>query len=137
MVVAEPAPLAVRPQDVYQEAADRIYGESLEVIEGVQMFWAIFGEECATQDDPPEEWVDEYGQDRARKLFKLAKAGLLSKQEAPMGVHVAMAHAQSVLRARAARDEKASNQTLNIGTLIQYPRAEALYPSREVDDETE
>lgn len=128
--------------DIYEAAADRVYGESLEVMEGVQMFWRLMGDEALESNEPPAEWVDEYGPDRALKLFRLAKAGMLTKQEAPMGVHVAMAHAAAVMKAKASKNAEKGHQTLNIGTMVQfpgaaelYPGAPAGYPTREVDDD--
>lgn len=118
---------------VSREVEEEIFGESLEVIRGIQMFWKVFGEEWAGESEPPDDWVDEYGLEKARKFFKLAKAGLLGRQEAPIGIQAAMGHAQSVLRSRAA--EEAGPKTLSIGTLVQMPAPAALYPSREVDDE--
>lgn len=141
-----PAPLAKRDEtDILADAEERIYGESLEVMEGVQMFWRIFGDDVLlAADKPPDEWYDLFEGDveRGDKMFRLAKTGLLTKQDAPMGIHVAIAHAQSVAKVRAARQDAKGSTTLNIEqAVVQFPGAPSLYPgeskypSREVDDE--
>ena len=116
--------------EAIKEMEDSIYMDSLEVVEGVQSFWKVDAKD-ACNEDPPDSWVDEYGAERAIKMWRLAKAGNLTKQEAPMGIHAALAHAQSVMRSRSS--EQAGGKTLNIGTMVNMPPLAQLYPEREVD----
>lgn len=118
-------------KDVQKEHEDLVYEESLSVIEGVQLFWAVKPEEMQLTQAPPH-WVDRYGsQAVANKMFALAKTGYLNKQEAPIGVHISMEVAKAVLKKKSA-DKAPEVSRLLIGNAVEMLPVQTIYPTREV-----
>lgn len=83
---------------------------------------------------PLPEWIEQYGEKEAERLFRLAKSGQLSSNQAPAGLKLAAQVALGIMKARAT--EKGGSKTLNmvvveIGSNLnprEYPEEEWVDP---------
>lgn len=99
--------------------------ESLQVLNGALKFNEVEHDD----EDPPDEWVERYGATKATKMLKLAKAGKLPANMAPVGIKVAQQVATGILKARG--DGNAPRQ-LNV-QFVQFQAPVVNYPVREVE----
>lgn len=113
--------------DRIRSMEDELLEESLEVVEGALMFAHI----APDQKEPPEEWVERWGREKAERMFRLAGYGLMANKDAPVGIKVARDIATGILRNRAT--EKMGPRELNVA-FVQMPMA-ALpqYPEKEIE----
>ena len=122
---------------VFREVEDELYGESMEVIQGVLQFAEVdFHADPNGDGPPPREWVDRWGLKKARKLYKLAVIGNMPKSEAPLAVDIAKSVAMGILKARSKDAE--GLKRLNIDEVhVHMPAPAQLYAEKEVHDDDE
>jgi hypothetical protein len=75
---------------------------------------------------PPQEWVDELGEEGAKRRLRAAQAGWMSKKDSPVAVQVASALVVGIGRSRAASNQ--GPKTLNV-QLIQVSAPLPQFPS--------
>lgn len=76
-----------------------------------------FAEVSPQQEDPPEQWIEEYGAEGARQRLAIAKLGYLPTSVAPNGFKLAQQFVIGSMRGRAYRVKVAQNNlnvTLNL-----------------------
>lgn len=62
--------------------------------------------------EPPADWIEEVGLERATERFRCAQAGWMTRKDAPVGVQIAMQLGVGILKSRAQKDVGA--KTLNV-----------------------
>lgn len=87
---------------------DELLVRSLNVVEGAMAFAEIE----PTDSDPPAEWIEQLGEEKARIKFRIARAAWMAAKDAPVGIKVASALAVGIIKAKAT--EKAGPKQLNI-----------------------
>lgn len=97
---------------------DRVMEKAASVVEGSMGFADLTPEDIASE-TTPESWKARYGADADRR-FNLAKMGLATASQAPIGVKVASATLNGMMKAMAS--EKAATTTFN-AVIIQMPSA--------------
>ncbi len=112
--------------DRLQEVQDEILERSLFVTDGAVRFSEV--EEGAVM--PPQEWIDELGEEKALIRFRAAKAGWKSAKEAPVGIKVAMQMASTIIKAKAM--EQAPARTLNVA-LVHWSTPLPQFPEQEIE----
>jgi hypothetical protein len=90
-------PKAARRRDL-QALEDGLFEQASDLIRGA-MHFADFDPE-AWPTEPPPAWVEELGFERANRLLVAAKAGWMSKKEAPVGLDMARSVHASITKAR-------------------------------------
>ena len=82
--------------------------------------------------EPPQEWIDEMGPEKAIKCLRVAKAAWLGSKESPMALKLASTTVASVMKARATRDHKEAPR-FNVA-VVQLPAAAPVeFPKLKVD----
>lgn len=79
--------------------------------------------------NPPEEWVEQYGEKEARIRYKLAVAGSMNVSEAPFALKMATQTMVAVLKARASRS---APRPLSL-QLVQITAPLPAFPEKEMD----
>lgn len=110
-----------------QDAEDEVYLQALTVAHGVTLFTEV----NPLDEEPPDEWVEKWGVERAQKLFEAAKYGHYTRKEAPIGVQMAVDMAKSERRARS--NIEAGPKTLNV-SVVAMPKFDDNYKIQEVED---
>lgn len=96
-IVMDQGPSEARAMDL-KSMEDDLFLQSADILNGVLRFADINPEDATL---PPQAWIDQYGEERAFKLLTCAKAGWMSKKEAPVGIAVAESIHRSITKARA------------------------------------
>lgn len=99
---------------------DDILRTSMETVQDA-MFWQdVFpvGESEAPA-GPPQQWVDELGEERARRRFRVAMAACMNAKDAPVGLGMARATFMGITKVRAA--SKVGSPTLAI-QFVNFPQ---------------
>lgn len=84
-----------------------------------------------TSEEPPEEWIEEHGEDGAWRRFRQTKAGQLPSAHAPAGLKVAMAVTMGVIKSR----EVKSGPKLNVAIVQLSEQPQANYPVQDIEHE--
>lgn len=87
--IAEPVAKKVDPFDRLKELEAEVLEDSLKVVSAALAFPDAIGEDGSLVEAPPEEWVEQYGEDGARRRFVIARAAAMSGREAPVGLKLA------------------------------------------------
>jgi hypothetical protein len=90
-----------------EEIEDKLLSEATNMMSAVVAFPEV--DPAATE--PPESWVQEYGQEEAEKRLRVARLGWLPGKDAPVGISIAKDVANSIRKARSERHE---TPTLNL-----------------------
>ena len=78
--------------EVIENIEDELYREGCEILAANMAFADLtppkieFGDDAAPAPGPPAEWVEQYGQKKAERRYRLAMAGWLSDSDAPSGM---------------------------------------------------
>jgi hypothetical protein len=104
------AKLTKRKKEMFEIIEDRLYANSVGVLEGVTAF-AELDPVPLPKEDPkssqqyafqmPEGWVERFGKEHAAVRFRLAKAGWMNQSEAPVALKLAAMTVTGIARARA------------------------------------
>lgn len=92
---------------------NELFRKALETVDGAVSFVEL------DPDNPlaiPQEWIDELGDERAKRKHNAAVAALRSNKEAPAGLKIAENIAANIIRARAA--EKSASVTIGIEKVL-------------------
>lgn len=116
-----------------RDIENQILADSLVVVRDAIDFHSIEADEKAV----PAEWVEELGEERAKRKFRVAKGAWMSTKDAPNGILVAMKMASAIVSARSA--EKAAPKALSITWIQQAAPGEvaAAYPELVVEAQKE
>lgn len=125
LATKEEARLAARHK--MEEIEDELYVEALDTVRGLMKFSDL----DPTLEQPPEEWVYEYGAAKALKMYKLAQMGNMCRKDAPIGIQVALDLAKSERRARAHQEAPATKLAVAV---VVMPKPGDMFPIVEVDD---
>lgn len=81
------------------------------------------------RDEPPDEWIVEFGEKEAKRRYTIAKASWLSAKEAPIALSIAPKLVLGIASVRAKRNEVKNPVTINniVGVQIPSPQ-EVDYP---------
>lgn len=100
--------LAQKPENRLQRLEDSILERSLNTVSA-----ALYWEDIQQGDtEPPQSWVEELGEEGAKRRFTVAKAAWESAKTAPVGLGMARATAMGITKVRAL--SKVQTPTLNI-----------------------
>lgn len=117
-----------------RDIEQRLFDRSAEILEGALRFYEIDEPAEDVIDAPPKEWIDAYGEDAARKKFRLARYAQRSTRDSPVGTHYARDLFLGILNVRAKRDEAARPQSLNVALTQINISAPPSYPELVVVD---
>jgi hypothetical protein len=98
--------------------------EIFERATGVLNAALAFAEITPTQRDPPQSWVDEYGEAAARQRLAIAKLGYLPTSVSPNGFKLAQQFVIGSMRGRAYR-AKVTQNNLNVTLALPVPTTAA------------
>lgn len=123
--------LEKQSQDALRALQDEIFQTSLEVSRDMMSFGEVSPEaENPDQDPIFREWVKSMGRKAAERRYRVARAGWVSKKDAPVGILESTSMAVGIMKARAV--EKGGTRVLNVGTVNMYAEIPAL-PEKEVE----
>jgi len=112
---------------------DRIFERASGVVEAALSFHEV----TPFQEEPPADWIAEYGLEGARQRLGVAKTGWMPQAMAPSAVKLAVQAMAGIARGRGFRVQVNQN-SLNVKielpapTSAQHPMGEA-YPVKEID----
>lgn len=105
---------------------DRILKQSLETVDD-SLKWAEIDPDIT---EPPQAWIDELGEARARQRLRVAKAAWCNAKEAPVGLGMARTTAVGIMKVRAA--VKIGTPVLNVN-LVNFPQPSVMLEVIDVD----
>jgi hypothetical protein len=91
---------------------DRIYEESLSVIDDGLKFADVDISDLEDGQPPPEKWVKELGLEKAKRRARVARYCLMPKKDAPIAISLAASTAAAIANARAKTNQ--GPKTLNV-----------------------
>lgn len=103
--------LAERRSEELQDVTDQLLKESQGILHDALSTFDLDPVQLKKA-RPPQEWIDELGERRARRRLRVAKAASLPKVKAPVALEHARAVMVGVVAAKAR--EKGGNKTLNV-----------------------
>lgn len=103
---------------------EELENEVFERSVGIVNACLAFAEIDPKQVDPPQAWIDEYGEDAARKRLEVAKSQWLPASVAPNGAKLAMQAMTGISRGRSWR-VKITQQNLNVKIALPAPTTNA------------
>ena len=86
----------------------------------------------AAAEEPPEDWVQTLGQERAWERFRMAKYNLMTAKEAPIGVTNAVKVYAALVKAKAT--ERGGPVRLNIEKVVIYESPPPVFPRVELEE---
>lgn len=119
------------------EKMERVQDEVFASAAGIMQAFMAFAEIEPDQQEPPEEWIAEFGPKGAALRLKVAKLGWGRKDEMPGGVAVAEKVYTGINKARQ-KSQRATQAPLNVTislpapTSAEHPGGET-YPVRELE----
>lgn len=137
----EPASLAEKPSAPTSRSADaqrRLQAKKDELLEEhvtILRDAALARQISPAAKEPPQDWVDEHGEEEAWNMFRVAQAAWLNGKAAP----VFLTLSTKVLSGLARDSSGKSQVTLNVGIMMPEPvpitaEAEEVYPVIDVED---
>lgn len=117
------------------EIEDKVFDISTQVV----MAHLAFTEVDPQQEDPPEEWVAQFGEKAARRRMIVAKAGYLPASQMPSAVKLAQMVRQSISRAYSQQHKGVALNQVNVKIALPAPTSqehpgEEIYPIRDLDE---
>lgn len=94
---------------------DQILGECVAVVSAA----ARFAEISPTDEEPPEDWVEQLGEKEAWKAFRVAQQAWLPKKDAAMGVELSAKLTIGIMAARSRR--KTEQKVLQVNMVGMTP----------------
>ena len=113
----------------FEELENATYRRALEAIHGAIRFADV----TVDTEEPPDEWVQEFGIRTANRMLRYARYGHFTKKEAPIGLSLVSEVVKTERRARAAKNDIDIHE-LNVA-VIAMPMPGELFPVIDVDDE--
>lgn len=116
------------------EVEDEVFQTSAAVVQATLDFHLVE----PGQQDPPPEWVEEYGERAARQRLAVAKAGWMPNSLAPAAVQLASRIVTGIARARRTGPQSIGSAEINVTLKLPVPTSAAQpgapeYPSKEVE----
>ena len=102
------------------EIEDKVFDISTQVV----MAHLAFTEVDFDQQDPPEEWVQQFGEKAARRRMVVAKAGYLPASQMPSAVKLAQMVRQSISRAYSQQHRGATLNQVNVKIALPAPTSQ-------------
>lgn len=112
-----------------EEVENGIYVQNLDIVEGMTHCFEVTPEDT----EPPTEWVEKLGLERATVRFRIAKASWLAPKDAPVALTAANKIVTSLAKARATRD--AGRQGLQLNVVAVFPTQTRQYEELIVGDD--
>ena len=128
----DPEAVALR-QSKIAALEDEVFQTSVGVVQAMLDFHLV----TPQQQDPPPEWVEQWGEEAARQRLAVAKAGWMPNSLKPSGLDVATRIVTGIARARGARQVSGPAEinvklSLPAPTSVGQPGA-PVYPTKEVE----
>jgi hypothetical protein len=129
LVKAAPAEIQETPAgtDLIEKKVDQLFEETCNVVSAAMAFADI--EPGATE--CPEEWIEQFGEEEARRRFRIAQYAQMSHKEAPFALD--MATKMAVALGRCKLDKKAPQGQINIA-VVKYEESRPKFREIEVED---
>lgn len=109
-----------------EQMGQRVYERSLRVCEEVMSFADVpYGTK-----DPPQEWIDQLGEEAAHRKLRLIQAGQMNQKDAPSGVKTATLVLTGMLKAKAIKD---AAPQLNVA-IVNLGKMSIEYEEQKVDE---
>jgi len=109
------------------EIEDRVFDIATGVIEANLAFFEV----SFDQVDPPEEWVEKYGEKAARQRLAVAKAGWMPVNQAPSAIKLAAMVRTSISRAYGHQTGRGQLNQINVKIALPAPTSQE-HPGSEV-----
>lgn len=103
-----------------EQLEDDVFEQAVSIVQQV----LSFGEVAHDQTDPPEAWIEQYGEEEARKRLQLAKAGWLPVSSSPAAFKFALQAMGGIAKGRAWR-VKVTQNNLNVKIALPAPTSTA------------
>lgn len=103
-----------------EQLEDEVFEQSVSIVQEVLQFSQV----THNQEDPPEQWVAEYGEEEARRRLNMAKAGWLPASITPSGFKMALQAMGGIAKGRAYR-VKVTQNNLNVKIALPAPTTTA------------
>jgi hypothetical protein len=100
-----------------EELESQIFEQASGVVEATLAFVEV----TPSQTEPPEDWVERYGEKAARERLEVAKLGWAPASHAPNAVTVAVKFMAASTRGRAHRNAKLIQNNLNVNLQLPTP----------------
>jgi hypothetical protein len=110
------------PAERIQEVQDSLLARSAEVIDAAISFQDIEENDVSA----PPEWVEKYGQERAERRFRVAKAAWRNGKAAPVGLTIARDMYVGITKAQAAEKSAPTQLNVAIQMNVQVPDFEEI-----------
>jgi hypothetical protein len=128
------APIVPRkePQTEVVPVLDSIKEDILRQVSSVVSGVTRFADISEHDEGPPEEWVEQLGEEEATRVFRVARLANLPKKDAPAGMEYSVKLLTGIMAAESRK--KAPRRTMNV-SLVGMPAPELNYAS--IQDEGE
>ena len=129
----DPDAIAARQARI-ADLQDEVFQTSVGVVQAMLDFHRV----TPDQQEPPPEWVAEFGQAAAEQRLRVAKAGWMRNSEKPAALDVATRVVTGIARARGGRQAQLGPAEINVKLQLPMPTSAAqpgapVYPSKEVE----
>lgn len=104
-----------------ETVTDQLFQETTTILQSALAFADI--EPGATE--PPQEWIDRFGEDGALKRFRIAQYAQLTHKDAPIGLEIATKVAVGITKAKL--DRSPGNRPLNV-QFVRYEQTTNNFP---------
>ena len=121
---------ARKQEDILKGLQERVFKSSLQISADVFDFNHIDPTKRMEEDPIFQQWTKDFGDEEARRKYRVAAAGWLPSKEAPMAIAESTKMAVGIIKARAV--EKGGSRTINVGKLFMQGEIPSL-PEREVE----
>lgn len=103
------------------ERMDQLEQRVYEYAGGIVEALLAFGEVTPDQQEPPAEWVKQYGREGAEQRLRMAKAGWMPQAIFPAGGKIALQAMTGIARGRAYRNAKLTQNNFNVKIALPAP----------------
>lgn len=115
-----------------REMENDLLAEAMKMIQASQQWPKIAKElDPKNPDDIPKEWVEKFGEQGAKEVYRVARAAMMNNADAPTGLKQQVLLATGIMKARAG--EKRGPKILNL-SLVEMPNVTVNFPETEVKD---
>lgn len=108
---------------------DALYKSSLEVMGDMMRFREVTPDQL----DPPEHWVAEMGEQRAREALRVAQASWMNQKDVPAGIALTAKVMVGMANVRSKIPDRSSPVTVNV---VQLPSLDATLSRKVLGDGT-
>lgn len=127
VVLAPERSIQERKADRLRAIEDQLLQDSIAIVSDTMRFPQIDPNDATVNP----EWIKELGYEKATERDRVARYGLMSAKEAPVGIKVAQAISSSIIKARSV--EKAGPRSLNIA-VVQMTAPPPIFRELELED---